>query len=201
MCCRYYVDKYAEKEVLELADVIDSSLTVRMQVADGSEPVDLHPSDMADVLYGIDRKLHAGQMRWGFPAARSGGLMINARCESALQKPMFSESVMRRRCVIPAAGFYEWDRDKNKVTFFRKQEACIYLAGFYNLFDGEQRFIILTTEANESMSPVHDRMPLILPASEVGGWIHEPDKTKEYLSRRSPLLSRTQEYEQLRLPL
>jgi len=128
MCCRYYVDKYAEKEVLELADVIDSSLTVRMQVADGSEPVDLHPSDMADVLYGFDRKLHAGQMRWGFPAARSGGLMINARCESALQKPMFSESVMRRRCVIPAAGFYEWDRDKNKVTFFRKQKACIYLA-------------------------------------------------------------------------
>ena len=201
MCCRYYVDKYAEKEVLELADVIDSSLTVRMQVADGSEPVDLHPSDMADVLYGFDRKLHAGQMRWGFPAAQSGGLMINARCESALQKPMFSESVMRRRCVIPAAGFYECDRDKNKVTFFRKQEACIYLAGFYNLFDGEQRFIILTTEANEIMSPVHDRMPLILPASEVGGWIHEPDKTKEYLSRRSPLLSRTQEYEQLRLPL
>ena len=201
MCCRYYVDELAEREAYELADLIDAGVRKPPRGQESRQPSDRHPADMACVLYGSEGKLHAGQMRWGFPSWRSGNLMINARCESALQKPMFSESVMRRRCVIPAAGFYEWDRDKNKVTFFKPQEACIYLAGFYNLFDGEQRFIILTTEANESMSPVHDRMPLILPASEVGDWIHESGKTKEYLVRNSPQLSRTQEYEQLKLPL
>ena len=212
MCCRYYVDELAEREAFELADLIDAGvqsrgagqkdplISVSLPEPD-RYPSDRHPSDMACVLYGNEGKLHAGQMRWGFPSYRSGNLMINARCESALQKPMFSDSVMRRRCVIPASGFYEWDRDKNKVTFRLPDEPCMFLAGFYNLFDAQPRYIILTTQANESMAPVHDRMPLILPKNEIADWIYEPGKTQEYLRSASPRLQRSQEYEQLRLLL
>ncbi len=201
MCCRYYVDELAEREAYELADLIDAGVRKPPRGQESRQPSDRHPADMACVLYGSEGKLHAGQMWWGFPSWRSGNLMINARCESALQKPMFSESVMRRRCVIPASGFYEWDREKNKVTFRLPDQPCLFLAGFYNLFDAQPRYIILTTQANESMAPVHDRMPLILPKEEVAQWIHEPGKTQEYLKSAPPQLHRSQEYEQLRLPL
>lgn len=195
MCCRYYVDERAEREAFELADLIDAGVRADRR------PSDRRPADLACVLYGEEGRLHAGQMRWGFPSFRPGSLMINARCESALQKPMFSESVLRRRCVIPAAGFYEWDREKNKVNFSLPDEPCLFLAGFYNLFDAQPRYIILTTQANESMAPVHDRMPLILPKEAVRDWIREPSRTAEYLRSASPQLQRSQEYEQLRLPL
>lgn len=61
--------------------------------------------------------------------------------------------------MIPAAGFYEWSRQKEKNTFYRKDGKPLYLAGFYDRFDKEDRFVILTTVANASMRPVHDRMP------------------------------------------
>ncbi len=76
---------------------------------------DIHPADSAIILSGSRFSLQAEVMGWGFPSYNQ--LLINARAESALQKPTFSESVMRRRCIIPARHFYEWDSKKNKVTF------------------------------------------------------------------------------------
>ena len=199
----------------------------RQQAAAGEDStVDIHPSETATVLSERDHMVKVSSMRWGFPfakqehpgqekevfkmqaagrkgknAAGTGSLLINARAETALAKPMFSESVMRRRCVIPAAGFYEWDTDRNKAAFFLPDSPCLFMAGFYNLFAGENCFIILTTEANAGMRSVHDRMPLILPEEDVIPWIQEADRTAEYLRRRSPELIRKQDYEQLTLPL
>ena len=193
MCGRYYVDDWTEKEVRRLAEGIDEGFSV------GSG--DVHPQEQACVLYGQGRLLRAGRMRWGFPSVRSDQLLINARAESALQKPMFSESVLKRRCVIPAAGFDEWDHDRNKVRFIREGEPCLFLAGFYNLFDAEQRCIILTTQANESMQPVHDRMPLILPEDRIRRWIADPGYAIGCLEGGSMQLSAVRSYEQLSLPL
>ncbi len=80
---------------------------------------------------------------------------------------MFRDSVLHRRCIIPAKHFYEWDSDKNKVTFLRKDKSVLYMAGFYNCFQGEDRFIIITTQANTSVQKVHNRMPLILEDKEL----------------------------------
>ena len=79
-------------------------------------------------------------MQWGFPQYQKKGLLINARAETALERKSFRDSVLHRRCVIPARHFYEWDSDKNKVTFFRKDAAVVYMAGFYNRFGDEERF-------------------------------------------------------------
>ena len=109
---------------------------------------------------------------------------------------MFRESVLHRRCIIPAKHFYEWDPDKNKVTFFRQDKPVVYLAGFYNRFQDEERFIILTTQANASVSSVHDRMPLILEENELKDWVYD-DKFMEFaLHKTPPGLEREQEYEQ-----
>ena len=208
MCCRYYVDELAEREAFELADLIDAGvqsrgagqkdplISVSLPEPD-RYPSDRHPSDMACVLYGNEGKLHAGQMRWGFPSYRSGNLMINARCESALQKPMFSESVMRRRCVIPAAGFYEWDRKKEKVIFTLPDKPLLYLAGIFRPYGPEMRFVILTREANASMAPVHDRMPLILSNSEVESWISDAAAADRLLAKQLPALKAQRPFEQM----
>ena len=75
----------------------------------------------------------------------------------------------------------------------------MYMAGFWNYFGAESRFIILTTEANDSMRKVHDRMPLILPENQIKDWIHEDDMVRDFLAQPSPMLSKYQEYEQLTL--
>jgi hypothetical protein len=73
------------------------------------------------------------------------------------------------------------------------------MAGMYNLFNGEDRFVILTTEANESMRPVHDRMPLILREDEITDWLREDDRTQDFLRIVPPQLMREQSYEQMSL--
>lgn len=57
--------------------------------------------------------------RWGFPGFQNKKLLFNARSETALEKPTFRDSLLHRRCVIPAAWFYEWDPKKQKFEFFR----------------------------------------------------------------------------------
>ncbi|MDY5986416.1 SOS response-associated peptidase [Sporofaciens sp. SGI.106] len=106
------------------------------------------------------------EMSWGFPQYQKKGLLINASAETALERKSFRDSVMHRRCIIPAKQFYEWDSDKNKVTFLRENQPVLFMAGFYDRFQDEDHFIILTTQANESVSPVHHRMPLILEKSK-----------------------------------
>ena len=101
--------------------------------------------------------------------------------------------------MIPAAGFYEWNRQKEKSEFCREEQDELFLAGFYGEFAGENRFVILTTEANPSVAPVHGRMPLILERDEAVSWIVDDSRTGEFLHKVPGALSRKQEYEQLTL--
>lgn len=112
---------------------------------------------------------------------------------------MFREGVEHRRVVVPATWFYEWNRNKEKNIFYRKEQPVIFMAGIYNRYQGEDRFVILTTEANASMSPVHNRMPLILESEEIADWIFEKEKTEQLLHKVPCLLERRTEFEQLSL--
>ncbi len=157
---------------------------------------DIHPNDMAPVILSNQGMLTVDDLQWGFPQHTGKGLLINARAESALQKPSFSESMLYRRCIIPARHFYEWDPQKNKVTFRRSDTAVLFMAGCYNLFPDGRRFTILTTRANASMEPVHDRMPLILEPDEVAEWFASTERARILLQQVPVQLERTQEYEQ-----
>lgn len=103
-----------------------------------------------------------------FPGFIGKELLINARSESVLEKRIFQESVRHRRCVIPAKGFYEWNVKKEKYQFERlDQEAVLFMAGCFQRFQEQEWFVILTTQANASVSPVHHRMPLVLEKNEI----------------------------------
>ena len=135
--------------------------------------------------------------RPGFPGYEGKKLIFNARCESAMEKPMFREAVLHRRAVIPAAGFYEWNQGKQKYTFCRESGDAMFMAGCYRKYEDGDRFVILTTQANASMEQVHDRMPLILERDEAVCWLLEDDASEELLRKAPPLLERRTEFEQL----
>lgn len=191
MCGRYYIDDDVEKEIFRIIQEIDESMNME-------RIGDIYPAQMAPVLYGRGDRLHGGEMKWGL-TGRDGKLLINARAETAMDRPTFSDSVRQRRCVIPTRHFYEWDREKQKVTFCRQQMETMFLAGFYREQEDGPHFIILTTAANDSVRPVHERMPLILEAEEIRPWIWEDSRACSFLNKSSPLLERRQDYEQMSL--
>ena len=159
---------------------------------------DVTPGMSPMVIGARGSALSSSAMYWGMKNPR-GGLIINARAETALQKPLFSAGVENRRLIIPAEKFYEWDGNKEKFTFRRADSDIIFLAGFYDMSGDREAFVILTTAANDSMSPVHDRMPLMIEEKDVPDWLLEPGKTQEFLKMKMPELDSEREDGQMSL--
>lgn len=189
MCGRFYVDESMEKEIWGVV----RELTRKEKVPTVGE---VKPSDPLLIIKGSRQALDVEAMSWGFRQFTGSGLIINARAESVIEKPMFKDSILQRRCVIPASWFYEWNRQKEKVTFKREDSSILFMAGFYQKYEEGNRFVILTTDANESMRPVHDRMPVILEEHELRDWIYDFEFMRETLRRVPRKLCREQEYEQ-----
>ena len=144
-----------------------------------------------------DAGLSTEFLLWGFPGFDKGKLLINARAESVRDRPTFADSYAARRCVLPAAGFYEWDRKKEKVIFTVPESKILYLAGIYRPYGEEKRFVVLTREANASMAEVHDRMPLILSRAEVRPWVSGVSEADNILAKTLPMLRAERPYEQM----
>ena len=108
-----------------------------------------------------------------------------------LEGSKIREAFLSRRCVVPADGFFEWTGTKDArqpVWYHAPDDALLVFAGLYeswrNPADGEWRrtFTILTTNANEVVEPVHDRMPVVLPRDVVADWLHIPADESEQAS-------------------
>lgn len=123
-------------------------------------------------------------VRWGLvphwakdPTAL--GLMHNARSETAAEKPAFRTALRHRRCLVPASGFYEWRRSGTTKAPFHIRARDGGLLAFAGLaeewVDGDggihESGAILTTAANATVAPVHDRMPVIVPPADFGRWL------------------------------
>ena len=100
---------------------------------------------------------------------------------------MFLAALVRRRCVLPAAWFYEWDRRKRRNAFHPADGGILYLAGLYS---EAGRFVVLTTAADDVMLPVHDRMPLCLPETCLRDWLADPAAAREMLKMPGVRLKR-----------
>lgn len=193
MCGRYYIDEEMASELEKLIDRLDKELQSRKFAGD------VKPSMKAPVIYCKDRQKRADVFGWGQKQYRGNGLIINARAESIYEKKMFSESVMSRRCIIPASGFYEWDASKNKFRFTDGEKKILYMAGIYQPEENGNKFVIITTAANFSMRPIHDRMPVILREDMLDIWLEDNDAAKEILRKVPPSLEKHTQLEQMRL--
>lgn len=162
MCGRYSL---APDESAEIAKIV-----AEVQSRFGAASIhtgEIFPTNAAPVLLPAGQEMTPKPMGWGFPSFKGKGVIINARGETAQDKPMFRKALLERRCVVPTTGFYEWDRQKNKYRFRIPGRDALYLAGLWNTFQGEERFVVLTTAPNDTIINVHDRMPVLLRADEL----------------------------------
>jgi putative SOS response-associated peptidase YedK len=153
--------------------------------------VDRHPRDAGGEPdpAAVQRSLRV--MRWGFVPHWAkdksiGSRMINARADSAAAKPAFRTSMKKRRCLIPADGWYEWRRDgKAKQPFYmtRPDGHSLAFAGLWSTWHAKDAdadapplvtCAVLTTDATGQLTGVHDRMPVVLPESAWADWLN-PD--------------------------
>jgi putative SOS response-associated peptidase YedK len=160
------------------------------------------PSQLV-IVVGDDGKRYLKQMKWGLIPSWAkdpsiGNRMINARAETLAEKPAYRAALKKRRCIIPADGFYEWQRlgkVKQPIHIVLKSREPFGFAGLWELWqspDGEEVLscTIITTEANELLKAVHDRMPVILTRDAEAAWLdpktQDPEKLLPLLKQFPP---------------
>ena len=132
------------------------------------------------------------RLRWGLiPSwakdAAIGARMINARGETVAEKPAFRAAFRRRRCLVPMKGFYEWKKTASgKMPYYihLTNEDIFAVAGLYEYWPGRdgaepvESYTIITTEANDMMAKLHDRMPVILAEKDHAAWLDPKNEGK-----------------------
>lgn len=188
MCGRYSL--FTDEENQEILRIV-RSLDARYP-GNTMKQGEIYPTNTAPIICRQDDKVIPELSIWGFPRFGAKGSIINARSETADERPMFRKSLHTRRCVIPSTGFYEWSQNgpKTKYRFHLPDENILYMAGIFNEFKGENKFVILTTGANNSIADVHDHMPVILQKSMVEDWVISEDFALSYLHAVMPALQR-----------
>ena len=126
-------------------------------------------------------------MKWGYSGRP---LLMNARTETAAEKPTFREDWKKHRCIVPASWYFEWThipdsngkmRTGDKYMIRPKDGGITWLCGLYRIENGLPVFVILTREPGEGIRFIHDRMPLILPGRCVDAWISPETKPEDLL--------------------
>ncbi|VEF46893.1 YoqW protein [Bacillus freudenreichii] len=189
MCGRYSL--FANRD--ELVD--------RFQIFNGEdlewiERFNIAPSQNVIAIVKDEHGNRAGFLKWGLVPSwandpKIGFKMINARAETADQKPSFKRLLKRRRCLIAADGFYEWIKQKDNVRqpyrFELKTQEPFAFAGLWDRWESGDEVIhsctIITTEANDLVKEVHDRMPVILTKDAEEIWLDRSIEDTERLKR------------------
>lgn len=142
------------------------------------------PSQDVLVIASTNSHSDARMMRWGLVPSWAkdptiGNRMINARAETLTEKGAFNTLIDSRRCLVPASGFYEWRKEGNRkvpIWFYLKSKEPFAFAALWDSWrrpDGGnlKTFTIITTEPNDLLRPVHDRMPVIVRAQDEVQWL------------------------------
>ena len=176
-------------DVFHLADV--PPLSPRYNIAP-TQPIPVVLETIEDKTRQF-KLLHWGLIPSWAKDAKMGAKLINARAETVTEKPAFRSAFKKRRCLVLADGFYEWQQQNGKKQpfYFRLQDGQPFaFAGLWEHWEGAEgeaieSCTILTTEANDLLQPIHDRMPVILDAKDYDRWldptVQKPDDLKSLL--------------------
>jgi putative SOS response-associated peptidase YedK len=192
MCTRYLLERSAaeagfKKLGLDALAAAVAKAMDRFNIAPGTEILALRAGERPGTA-----RIFAP--RWGFAAARTtvgsastdaGSVLVNARGETAAEKPSFREAWRSRRCLVPATGFYEWEkrgRARLPWLFRRVGGEPFAFAGLWETReDGGAAAVLVTTTANSLLAQIHDRMPVMLVGADAcRGWL-SPDAPESAL--------------------
>lgn len=180
MCGRFYIppedDDSGFEAILEQVKRVFNGSPSLSEMKRG----EIYPTDIVPVV--TDKA--AVLMKWGFSRFDGKGQVINARLETADEKPMFKKAYDSRRCLIPASHYFEWKKDGvHKTKYAIGTGAPIYMAGLFRYEPDTllPLFVILTRPAAPELAFIHDRMPVIIPEPIRHNWLREPVGANELL--------------------
>lgn len=200
MCYRFYME--LSPELRPIIEAAEKSLLTEKMVNTLARPLitegEIRPTNIVPVI-APDRSgsISVFPMVWGFHLPRSSSPLVNARVETAAVKQAFKDSWKRRRCVIPASYYFEWEHHINPATgksktgdkfmIQPKGSEVVWLAGLYRIevMSGLNVpvFTILTREPEESIRFIHDRMPVMLAKDSAEEWIKVDGKPEEIVKQ------------------
>jgi putative SOS response-associated peptidase YedK len=186
MCARYTL-------TLEQARLVIAGL---VHIFAFAPRYNIGPAQRVPVILDTVEGVKAMEMRWGIPSAWSKTLHINAQAEN-IHKTTTFKPLLGQRCLVPMDGFYEW-KNKSPVRFVRRRREFFCVAGLWKADDPHQKenllsastgerikgevskqiarsFVLLTTAANPSVAPIHDRMPFIVRDDQLNRWLDNSD--------------------------
>jgi len=195
MCGRYSLSKDPRKDLEKWFPGIEFDPAYEFVPKE-----EIRPTNVCGVVTKMDGKWVWTGMRWGLIPLWSreempGTGQINARAETVADKPSFRAPFKRKRCVVPADAFYEWgipphEKRKRPHRLRNPKEEILLMAGLWDEWEGAKgclrTFTIITTEANESVRVLHDRMPVIFNPEISGVWLQDGFEKGEFLKRAMP---------------
>ena len=171
--CGRYVDPNLRNTEFDMSQIKINPIPRRFNVKPTQDVYVLLNGDLVWARWGLIPAWHRGEMK-DWKAAT-----INARIEEAADKPSFRGPWRNGRCLIPAGGYYEWTGDKTpkQPHLFQSDgnEATLWFAGLISQWRDLLTCTILTRAANDSVEPIHDRMPVILDTNEREAWLGGAD--------------------------
>ncbi len=173
MCGRFTLHTEAGRLARQFVVQLDLDLAPRYNIAPSQDVLAIRqgPAGREAVM------LHWGLVPFWAREVKTGYRMINARAETVAQKPAFRAAYRRRRCLVPADGFYEWrsgPRGKQPCHITLADGAPFAIAGLWERWEGDgtlESCTLIVTAANALVEPIHDRMPVILDPADYGAWL------------------------------
>lgn len=177
MCGRYMLfDEAQNEELHRIIEEINHRLKDNPE-APALKTGEIFPTDTVPIIVSRHGSKSAHPAKWGFPKFSKSGVIINAKGET-LNETMFRKSFQDRRCIVPACGYFEWRKDtpEKEKFFIHTGKPLLYMAGLYGIYRDKNDkpytgFVIITTEPNAAISPIHNRMPVILSPDKAEQWL------------------------------
>lgn len=179
MCGRYYIDIDND----ELKRILHEA---QKNIYENYKTGEIFPTNIAPIYIEDNNKMKPILAKWGFPKWGGKGVIINARAESINEKPMFKKLASQNRCIVPASYYFEWKNEEHGKYKYKinNPDSNVYMAGLYNIVTNKENkqlslfepnmdifYTIITRNANESVSHIHNRMPLIFNRDEMQEWL------------------------------
>ena len=154
MCGRFSLSSNLEELQKEFSNEISGNFPAKYNISPGQSPV---------VISLKKNNFYLNKIHWGFKVPKLGKLVINARSETIIEKPLFKNLLLQNRCLIPANSWFEWDNEKKPYLIKHKKNDIIAFAGLQRIEENKERsFVIITTDAEKDLKKIHNRTPLVI---------------------------------------